>query len=264
VPFPKDGMTWDETFELAKKMTRKEDNVQYRGFVASHSHMALVNQLSASYVDPQTHKALFVSDPRWAKHAQNLRRFHEIPGNEVDAKTVGAAHTQFTVEKTAAMYVNSLDATFLNPDTYGIDMDAVSLPEYSDLRGVGSQLYPTYMSVINSSKNKDAAFEVIACMTSEEYQLIRAKRGLTPIHKSQAVRNALGQDLPYLQGRNPKAFVPQKPAAPSKLTEFNTMANTQFLLELRKYLIGEVDLNTMLRQTDEVVNQKIAEMKANK
>jgi len=219
VSYPKDGMTWDEVYELAKKLTRKDNDISYRGFVASYSHVALVNQLSASYVDPATDKTLFSSDPRWAKHAQNLRRFFEIPGNEVDAKSVGGAHVQFTVDKVAAMYVNSLDATFLNPATFGIDMDAVQMPEYSDLRGVGSQLYPTYFSIINTSKKKEEAFEVIAWLTSEEWQLERAKQGFTPIVTSAKVRDAIGQDLPYLQGRNAKAFLPAKPAAPSKLTE---------------------------------------------
>lgn len=261
VEYPKDGMTWDEVYNLAVKMTRTDSGVNYRGFVASHSHVALVNQFSASYVDPVTKKALFSSNPDWAKHSQNLKRFHEIPGNEVDAKTVGLAHAQFTTEKTAAMYVNSLDATFLNPQTFGINMDAISMPVYKELPGVGSQLYPNYFSIINSSKKKDAAFQVLAYLSSEEWQLERAKKGFTPIVKSETVRNAIGQDLPYLKGKNAKAFTPANPAKPSKLTEFNASANSLFLAELRKYIIGDVDLNTMLRKTDEVVNAKIAESK---
>lgn len=259
VDFPRDEMTWDEVYDLARVLTRTEGDMKYRGFVASHSHVALVNQLSASYVDPATNKPLLSKDPRWAVHAQNLQRFHQIPGNEVDAKTVGLAHAQFTVDKVAAMYVNSLDATFLNPDTFGIDMDAVQMPYYSDRPGVGSQLYPTYFSVTNNSANKDAAFEVIAWLTSDEFQLERAKKGITPVVKNTAIRDAIGQDLPYLQGRNAKAFLPTNPAEPSMLTPFNTIANTQFLLELRKYIIGEIDLNTMLRQADEVIENKIAE-----
>ncbi|MDF2662335.1 MAG: extracellular solute-binding protein family 1 [Paenibacillus sp.] len=264
VSYPKDGMTWDEVYDLAVKLTRKDGEIQYRGFVASHSHVALVNQFSASYVDPVTKKALMNADPNWAKHSQNLKRFHQIPGNEVNASTVGLAHAQFTVEKTAAMYVNSLDATFLNPQTYGINMDAVSMPEYKELPGIGSQLYPTYFSIINTSKKKEAAFQVLAYLTSEEWQLERAKQGFTPIVKSQAVRNAVGQDIPYLQGKNAKAFTPAKPAKPSKLTEFNATANSLFLTELRKYIIGDIDLNTMLRNTDEQINAKIAEAGAAK
>jgi multiple sugar transport system substrate-binding protein len=35
VPYPKDGMTWDVLYELAKKMTRNEGGVQYKGFTFS-------------------------------------------------------------------------------------------------------------------------------------------------------------------------------------------------------------------------------------
>lgn len=263
VDFPRDNMSWDEVYDLARVLTRTEGDINYRGFVASHSHVALVNQLSASYIDPQTNKPLLSKDPRWATHSQNLFRFHQIAGNEVNAQTVGQAHAQFTTEKVAAMYVNSLDATFLNPETFGIDMDAVGMPYYSDLPGIGSQLYPTYFSITNTSVNKDAAFEALAWLTSDEFQLDRAKKGLTPVVKNPEIRNAIGQDLPYLQGRNALAFLPERPAEPSILTPFNAMANAEFLLQMRKYLIGEIDLNTMLRQADEIIESKIEEALAN-
>lgn len=263
VDYPQDNMTWDELYDLARVLTRTEDDIRYRGFVASHSHVALVNQLSASYVDPVTNRSLISSDPRWAVHSQNMFRFHQIPGNEVDSTSVGAAHAQFTTEKIAAMYVNSLDATFLNPETFGIDMDAVQMPHYADLPGVGSQLYPTYFSITNSSVNKDASFEVIAWLTSDEFQLQRARRGITPVLNSVEIREAIGQEVDYLQGRNAQAFLPINPASPSILTPFNTVANTQFLLEIRKYITGQIDLNTMLRQADEAINSKIDEALAN-
>ncbi len=261
VEYPQDGMFWDEVYDLAVRMTRTADGRQYRGFAASHSHVALVNQLSASYVDPETKQALFATDPRWVTHSQNMKRFHDIPGNEVDASTVGAAHAQFYSEQIAAMYVNSLDATWLDPAKGVPNADAVQMPFYKELPGVGSQLYPTYFSVTSTSKKKDEAFQVIAWLTSDEYQMERAKRGFTPISTNPAVREAIGADLPYLEGKNPQAFLPQNPAAPSILTPYNAMANLEFLLKLREYMIGEIDdVNTMLRETAEIVNAKIAEM----
>jgi multiple sugar transport system substrate-binding protein len=264
VNYPKDGMTWDQLYDLAKSMTRTDGGVNYRGFAASIGHIALSNQLSASFIDPVTHEPQFSKDPRWAKHALNLKRFYEIPGNEVDKKTVKEHFQQFTADKVAAMYVNTLGVTILNPETYGIDIDAAQLPEYADLPGIGSQHYPTYLSIINTSKNKEMAFQAIAWLTGEEVQTERARKGYTTILKSEKARNALGEDLPYVKGRNIQAFMPKKPAAPSKLTEYNSMANVQFIYKMEEYLTGAVDLNTMLRQADEVVKTKIAEMKAGK
>lgn len=32
VPYPKDGMTWDEVYDLARQLTRSDGAVKYRGF----------------------------------------------------------------------------------------------------------------------------------------------------------------------------------------------------------------------------------------
>jgi multiple sugar transport system substrate-binding protein len=62
VPYPKDGMTWDKTLELAKKLDREEQGQQYFGFAASPSHILGNNQLSLPYVDIQTEKPTFLND----------------------------------------------------------------------------------------------------------------------------------------------------------------------------------------------------------
>jgi ABC-type glycerol-3-phosphate transport system substrate-binding protein len=260
VAYPKNGMSWDETYELARKVTRTDNGKAYRGFVVSFEHLALTNQLSASYIDPKTNKAMFNSDDKWAKHSQNFQRFFQIPGNEVDDKTItlSSMHKAFTVDQTAAMYVNAFDPSILNPGPDKLDLDAVTLPQYSDLPGVGSQLYPSYFSVTNMSKHKEEAFQVIAWLTGDEFQMERAKKGFLPVVKSPSVRNALGQDVVYLKGRNAKAFLPEKAASPSLQSKFNRTADVEFQSQIYTYVLGKVDLNTMLRTTTEEVNKKIA------
>lgn len=264
VDYPREDMTWDEVHAVARSLSRTDGDVMYRGFVASHGHMNLSNQLSASYIDPQTNKPLFSQDNRWAIHAQQLKRLHDIPGNEVDATTVGLAHRQFTVDKIAAMYVNTAMPAFLTPGAYGfdVDMDAVSMPYFNDLPGVGSQLYPTYLSVISTSLNKESAFEVISWLTAEEAQTARARKGFMPVLKMNNLKDIVGKDVPSLADRNVMAFIPEQPAATSVLTKFNGMADLEFLLQMRQYLSGEIDLNTMLRQSDEIVENKIKELMA--
>lgn len=259
VAYPKDGMTWDETYELARKLTRTDNGVAYRGFVVSFEHLALTNQLSASYIDPKTIKAIFDSDDKWGKHSRNIQRFFQIPGNEVDASsiTLSSMHKAFTVDQTAAMYVNAVDPSFLNPGPNSLNLDAVTLPVYNDLPGVGSQLYPSFFSVTSTSKHKDEAFQVIAWLTGDEFQTERAKKGFLPVVTSPAVRSALGQDVAYLKGRNSQAFLPKQAASPSLLTKFNSIANVEFQSQIYKYVLGKSDLNTMLRSTTEEVNKKI-------
>ncbi|MDB5084275.1 MAG: extracellular solute-binding protein family 1, partial [Bacilli bacterium] len=57
VAYPKNGMTWDQISELAKKFDQNVDGVQYVGFVTDVDHPWNSNQLSLPYVDPKTGNA---------------------------------------------------------------------------------------------------------------------------------------------------------------------------------------------------------------
>lgn len=265
VSYPKDGMTWDETYELAKRMTRLEGGVQYRGFVSSVDHIAQTNQLSAGYVDPKTDKALFNTNANWKKIVDNLARFYKIPGNEVDSKTgvLLAQVDAFRKDMTVAMM-----AHLLIPDkTDAIkNWDMVKLPEFNELPGVGSQPYPTYFDITTMSKHKDDAFEAIAYLTSEEFQLKLAKRGDLPVLKSQAVRNAFGQEVEHLKGKNIKARLPEKLAEPMAMTTYDTQAKVRWVGNMNQMITGtsKDDVNTLLRKATEETDKDIETLKASK
>src|SRR5690606_2091374 len=127
---PWDGMTWDETYDLARLMTRVEDNTQYRGFVTQFYNIAWNNQLSVGFVDPQTDKSLFDTDERWKKHISNIIRFFEFEGSVLQSneRSFGAIRDMFLKHQTAAMYLYTLPGT-----GYDVNWDVVSVPEYSEL-----------------------------------------------------------------------------------------------------------------------------------
>ncbi|TMV47278.1 carbohydrate ABC transporter substrate-binding protein [Paenibacillus mesophilus] len=263
--YPANGMTWDELLQKARKMTRNDGGVQYRGFVASFNHLALTNQLSASFDDPKTEKSLINSD-NWSKHVQNLARFYDIPGNEVTTTTAAltAQNNFFVKDRVAAMYANVFPLTYLDPDnaaTKGMNLDAVSLPEYSDRKGVGSQPYPAFFSLTSISKKKEAAFQVIAWLASEEFQLAQSRKGIQTALKNDKVRSEFGKEFPYLSGKNVSAFMPPKPASPSVVTLYNSVAAASFMTTVHKIVSKQLDVNTGLRQAEEETNKKIAEMK---
>src|SRR5690606_4021061 len=66
--YPRNHMTWDETYELARKMTRKDGDVQYLGF--AHQFMngtfALLNSYGQELIDPKTKEVTFENGV-WAK-----------------------------------------------------------------------------------------------------------------------------------------------------------------------------------------------------
>jgi multiple sugar transport system substrate-binding protein len=264
VPYPKDGMTWDEAYDIAKRMTRSDNGVQYRGFISSVSHMVSINQFSAGFVDPTTNKALFDKNENWKLFANNLLRFYQIPGNEVTAQTVTLAkqYEAFTVDRTVAMmaHIGTPGAEQMAP------FDMVTMPYYKERPGYGPQPYPTLLFVTSLSKYKDEAFQAIAHLTSEEHQLKISKGGLMSVLKSQAVRDAYAQDLTYLKGKNVKARFPEKISEASAVTPYDSVAASKLNTQLNLLIQGELDVNTALRTAAEEADKAInaAKVAANK
>lgn len=257
VDYPKDGMTWDDVYELAKKTSRSVDGIHYRGFVTSFTHLALTNQLSAATIDPKTNKAAFASDPKWRKLAENFLRFYQIPGNEVTESTVSvsAQFNSFLLENTVAMYA----AVAMPQPTTTMNWDIVGLPSFKELPGVSSQPYPSYFLITNMSKHKEEALRVIEYLTmSEEFLTERSSKGDLIALRSSVVKNNYGKDQPYLQGKNvAKARFPDKLAAPAPLTSLNAVAVNHFVANMNDLILGKTDINTALRlaaeQTDAAI-----------
>ncbi|MDF2724202.1 MAG: transporter substrate-binding protein, partial [Paenibacillus sp.] len=80
VSYPADGMTWDNTIELAKKVTRQDGSKQYLGL-----HYESIARLSMSrsldYVDAKTLRAA-VNNEEWKRVFDLGNRINAIPGNK--------------------------------------------------------------------------------------------------------------------------------------------------------------------------------------
>ncbi|GAA3413783.1 ABC transporter substrate-binding protein [Paenibacillus hodogayensis] len=59
VPYPTDGMTFEQVVETAKKLTRIEGNTQYIGFDPGNVPNNVSTSLALPFADPKTHKASF-------------------------------------------------------------------------------------------------------------------------------------------------------------------------------------------------------------
>lgn len=65
VPYPKDGMNWDEIIQLARKVTKTENGIRYIG-LSPDTVSRLGYGLSLPYVNPATNKATINND-NWKK-----------------------------------------------------------------------------------------------------------------------------------------------------------------------------------------------------
>jgi ABC-type glycerol-3-phosphate transport system substrate-binding protein len=260
VPYPKEGMTWDDLYELSRKISRNEGGVQYYGFLPSVSHMLNTNQLSLPYIDPKTNQPTMNTE-KYKQMSQNIARFYNIPNALVPKEKHGKEADMFVKERSLAMY-GYFNSTMVNAPA-DMNLDAVPFPSYKEAPGVGSQMYPTFASVGGSSKHKDVAFEILAFLTSDEMQLKFAKDGTgMPIVKNSKALDSFGIDKSTLKGKNIKAFYPAKPAAISTRTLYDDIAAKHAVNAIREVAQNVSDVNTAFRKAEELAIKDIeAELK---
>ncbi|WP_079909241.1 ABC transporter substrate-binding protein [Paenibacillus sp. 32352] len=208
VDYPKDGMTYDEIYELAKKLTRVEGEVTYKGYSQNPGHYMNYNQLSLSPLSLKEDKAS-LNTPEWKKVVDNMRRFYDIPANQFDTVEV------FASKGNIAMAVATVDhlVSFVEQNK-NLNFDVVSVPSFSEAPNTRYQPNLYSMYITKQSTKKDLAFQAMAAILSEEHQVELAKEGVIVPMESKAVQEAFGQNLSQMRGKNTKAIFNGKTAMP--------------------------------------------------
>lgn len=258
VSYPKDGMTWEQVYDLAKKVTRTDGGVQYKGFQLEGINLVYRNQMGLAFVDPKTQRADVNNEP-WKKWVEAMAQFYKIPGNE----PTNNFKINFLNNQTLAM---STGPNFLTeiPDAAakGLDWDVVSLPRFAGMESKGAQMNAPYYAIPPASKNKDAAFLVIQYLLSDEVQAIMARQGRLPIVKNEEVRKEYAKDLKGMEGKNLAAFFKDTLGEPVPTTKFDSIAKTAVNSAFNQAGTNVLDVNTALRQAEEAINKQIEAEKA--
>ncbi|MCZ8510984.1 extracellular solute-binding protein [Paenibacillus filicis] len=253
VAYPKDGMTWDEAYELARKLTRMDNGTSYYGFSTRYPFMYNVNQLSLSYYDPKAQKVL-VSDDKFRLFMENFTRFASIPGNEK------ATTDMFSKEKNVAMMAYQFGKWDFD------SWDMVSLPYFKEAPGIGPQVYPTYMNISSTSKHKELAFEILKALTTDDYQMRISKAGTLPSVRNPEIIKAFGEAGDPANGKNYKgknvgAFFPAKRANASFVTKYDDIVAKRINTAFTDIAAGKKDSNTALREVQEASTAEIQSVK---
>ncbi|MCS7461918.1 extracellular solute-binding protein [Paenibacillus doosanensis] len=260
VAYPKDGMTWDDLADMARKLTRSEGGTQYVGYTTSINHFLRLNPLSLANIDPAAKTAALETDD-WKKLIQEtLVKPMQVEGynqvlNDLQKQWYKIPYLdEFSKTRNVAMF------SFMYGDySWAKDMnwDVAALPTFADKPKIGSQAYPSYMFVTSTSEHKDEAMEVIKLFISDDYQSQLSKTGGITILKDEAIKQQFGSETP-LKDKNIKNAVFYNafaPAAPK--TRFDTYVEDGIRGQITPLLLGETDLNTALRTAQEGINKKI-------
>ncbi|MFE5324011.1 ABC transporter substrate-binding protein [Paenibacillus sp. NPDC056579] len=257
VPYPKDGMTWTEIVELARKVTRNDGGVTYQGLNPG-SWDTLGSQLSLPKIDPKTNKAL-VNSEGYGKVLQLLKDINSIPDI---GKLKGM--DGFTKDQTLAMY------SFWWTDTVSkleeahkagtpLNWDLVTTPSFPDKPGVGAKVDAHILMVSSQSQHKDEAFEIIQYLTtSRDVQVEVAKTGRIPVQTDKEIRKHLGENYQSLKNKNIDAIFKNKMAP---LPPFHVLDSSAVGKPMGDAVTAvtqnSVDINTALRTAEEAVNKNI-------
>jgi len=264
VPYPKDGMTFDEVYELAKKLTRTEGGTTYRGFSVNLHSVLRENPFSLPILDPA--KDALADPVKWQQLFSNLKRFYEIPGNDFN-KTFADEANVFN-NGTSAMEIDQLSTLLKLPDTF--EWDVVSIPTLTGAPQRVIQRGPGYWTMANTSKHKDEVFEVMMALSSDEVQMSESRLGMPTTLVNKEIQAALAQDFPLLKTKNMKAatYYPPTDPVPKRDQNVTNVDPAQQLVPVYKYFIeyvtGKTDLNAALRMIEEENLKLIEAEKAKK
>ncbi|MFC3772444.1 ABC transporter substrate-binding protein [Paenibacillus sp. GCM10012303] len=263
VDYPRDGMTWDEVYELAKKLTRTEGGTTYRGFSANLLGMLRDNPFSLPILDPE--KDQLHAPEKWQSVFSNLKRFYDIPGNALKSSADESAAFGTGLSAMAA----NLHSVYLNIPKE-INWDIVSLPTMNGAPQRVSQRGPAYWAITNTGKHKDEAFEVVMEMLSDEIQMKDALQGIPTTLANKQIQEALGKEHPIYKSKNMKAvsyYPPTDPTVKRKQGLIDIPLGNQqsfIVASFVDFATGKDDLNTVLRKLDETLKAKLAEEKEKK
>ncbi|WP_028552315.1 ABC transporter substrate-binding protein [Paenibacillus sp. UNC451MF] len=264
VPYPKDGMDWEETLELARKVARVDDGKQYRGLeVTDARHLG--SALSLPWVKPETMTAAINSD-RWKQVFQLIRDINSIPNNEMPENEYGQSNDSFIKRQNVAMLPGWASGTSIQlEEAYSkgttFNWDIVSLPNFKEAVGTGREYDIQAFLLSNKSKNKEQAFDVIEFLTSEYVQSIVTAKGKVSSIITPEMQKKYASDLGSFQGKNISSIFKNKSARLNPPTEYDAIVISNLGAITKRLVTTNDDINTIMRSQEELTNKQIEEEK---
>jgi multiple sugar transport system substrate-binding protein len=262
IPYPKDGMSWEQVANLVKQVSRTDGNVKIRGLDMNYSHMISFNQLSAFFVDPKTEKAA-VNNDTWQSLFKELSDLYKITGNDV-ADNSKSDTEAFMNERSIAMRVGqSMFPALMALDSNGqsFNWDIVSIPYFKAKPDVGTQANITTLAIAKQSKHKDELMGIMKLMLSDEVQTQGSMIARQTVMKSAAIKNKFGQESKMMLTKNIAAVSKPKIAPTVNVTKYDSIAKSTLNRKFDEVRKGKKDVNTALREAEEEINKKIEEEK---
>ncbi|CAG7650383.1 hypothetical protein PAESOLCIP111_06066 [Paenibacillus solanacearum] len=261
VPYPKDDMLWSEVLDMARKLTRLQDGVQYVGWDPRFPDH-IMSPYTQAFVDPKTNKAI-VDIPMYRKVLELFQANYEIPG-VVNGKSYAYAAETFIKDKKLAMmadWVSKILTQILDADDDAApNWDMVTNPTFEDRKGKGRHTLANMLIITKGSKHKEQAMQVIQHLVSKESQLYMARFSRIPALSDPEIEKVFGSENPKLKTKNTAALF-KNPSSPTPTPNKYDKEVQELIRGMRAELaLKKKDINTVLRETQEAADKKVAEL----
>jgi multiple sugar transport system substrate-binding protein len=260
IPYPKDGMTWEETASLARQLTRSDGDTQYLGLSTGGADRMGMG-LSLPYVDKKTNEANLVTDG-WQRVLNQFIAIHSVPGYVKDGKFADV-NGMFLKEKVVGMaafwnagMIGNIEQMQKDGDTFNWDL--VTLATFDKGHGFAWQAEAHNLLISSSSKHKDQAYQVVSYMAGDEalQKLFHKNGNMTSLKKTEQAKKEYGSEIAFLQGKNLNAFFTFQPGVHTH-TKFDQKGRGLINDASKEVLLKGIDVNTALRTAQEKLNQYI-------
>lgn len=259
VPYPKDGMTLEDTIKIAKVLGSASEGKIAAFEPNSPSRLGISRLLPK--VDPKTNKSLLNTEP-WKEYFDLYQQIRSIPGNATSGNLVN----RFFKDQNVGMTL-TYGGTFGNSEAFhqeGADMsfwDVATFPIQSGSGPKGIETEERILLLSSTSKNKDLAFKIMNFLSSQEVQELVAKRGQMSVLNDTKTKELFGSELPSLKGKNIQAAFKNVYNANPTPTKYDKEVELIAERAMNTGVLKEKkDINTALREADEEANKKIAEL----
>ncbi|MEK3888313.1 ABC transporter substrate-binding protein [Bacillus sp. FSL K6-3431] len=257
IAYPSDELTWEETFDLARKLTQERDGVQYRGLEFRDTEVML-SQLSVNATNPETGEVEILQKDEFSNLLGLFSHYYDTIPDSYEGELRDEA--RFSTEQTTAMLITNAQALNWWQDN-GINYDIATVPTWSDHPGVAPRGFLHTLTMNPLSENQEDILNIFNYFASEDYQNWMSRNGIGIVSNQKESQDEFFQEYESTHDKNIAAIFKNEAASPpERISLWDKYVNIDF----QKYYESNMDPNEFLRVIMEEAETEIQEAKGSK
>lgn len=261
IPYPTDGMTWDDVILLASRFSDFPNGSKYVGLdlISGNGVQMLLDQYNVTYLDPQTDQ--FKSSPELLEVIQKIDNVYEKNGNR-PTRSFLSFPDGFLKHGTTAMFLGVPVYPIVDGAANNQDIDLVTFPRVDASSNMGSGTRVVSVHINSESENKESAFEIIQYLVSDEVQKFLVENGGGTVLSELIHNDDFGKNIPELHNKNVKALFELELPELDRPSKYEWIAYQGAGPLLAELIMGTKSVEDVMDEIESAVNDAVIAAKA--